>query len=101
MRLSRRDFGLSLAAATMLSPVAAAAQSELDRQLTAYLDAEFEEELQMDPMDLTGLGRKEQYDRLTDHSDAAAAKKLAWRRQSVAEMKRRFDPAKLSHQARV
>jgi len=101
MRLSRRDFGLSLAAATMLSPVAAAAQSDLDRQLTAYLDAEFEEELAMDPLELTGLGRKEQYDRLTDHSDAAAAKKLAWRRQSVAEMKRRFDPAKLSDDARV
>lgn len=101
MQLSRRDFGLSLAAATMLTPVAAAAQSDLDRQLTAYLDAEFEEELAMDPMELTSLGRKEQYDRLTDHSEAAAEKKLAWRRQSVAEMKRRFDPAKLGDDARV
>jgi uncharacterized protein (DUF885 family) len=102
MRLSRRDFGLSLAAATMLTPVAAAAQqSDLDRQLTAYLDAEFEKELAMDPQELTGLGRKEQYDRLTDRSDAAEAKRLAWRRQSVAEMKRRFDPAKLGEDART
>lgn len=105
MRLSRRQFGqgfiAGLAAATALTPVAAAAQSDLDRQLTAYLDGEFEAELAMDPMRLTGQGRKEQYDRLTDRSDAAELKRLEWRRRSVAEMKRRFDPAKLSDDARV
>lgn len=104
MRLSRREFGFGMAATAALAPAAARAQgqgSELDRQLTVYLDAEFEKELQMNPMTLTGLGRKEQYDRLNDPSDAAAEKELAWRRQSVAEMKRRFDPAKLGEDART
>ena len=101
MRLSRRDFGLGVAALGLV-PLAARAQgSDLDRQLTAFLDAEFEKELQMDPERLTRLGRKEQYDRLTDRSDAAAQRELAWRRASVAEMKRRFDPAKLSEDART
>lgn len=101
MRLSRRDFGFSLAAAGLLAPAMASAQSDLDRQLTTFLDAEFEKELAMDPQALTGLGRKVQYDRLTDRSDAAASKRLAWRRRSVAELKRRFDPSKLSDDART
>mgnify|MGYP001612261011 CR=1 FL=1 len=55
----------------------------------------------MDPEWLTALGRKELYDQLTDRSDAAAARALAWRRRSVAGMKARFDPAKLSDEART
>lgn len=101
MRLSRRDFGLSLAAAGLLTPGVAAAQTDLDLQLTVFLDTEFEAELAMDPQALTGLGRKVLYDQLTDRSDAAAARELAWRRRSVAELKRRFDPAKLSDDART
>jgi uncharacterized protein (DUF885 family) len=105
MQLSRRDFGLSVGGAllgsTMLRPVPAAAQTGLDRELTAYLDAQYEAELAMDPMELTAQGRKDQYDQLTDGSEAAELKRLEWRRRSVAEMKRRFDPARLSDDARV
>lgn len=102
MRLSRREFGLALAGAAAL-PASALAQpaSALDRQLTAYLDAEFEKELQMDPEWLTSLGRKEQYGKLTDRSEAAMDARLAWRRKSVADMKARFDPAKLGEDART
>lgn len=101
MRLSRRDFGLGAAAA--LVPVSLAAQpaAGLDAQLTAYLDQAFEQELAMDPERLTRLGRKTQNDRLTDRSEAALARRLAWRRESVAGMKRRFDPAKLGEDART
>jgi uncharacterized protein (DUF885 family) len=68
-------------------------------KLTAYLDAEFEKELQLSPEALTGLGRKEQYDKLDDRSDAAAQAELEWRRKSVADMKAQFDPAKLDEEA--
>lgn len=98
MRLSRRDFGLSLAATALASNAHAASP---DAGLTAYLDAQFEEELKMSPERLTRLGRKEFYDQLTDRSDAAAARAIEWRRKSVAGMKAKFDPAKLGEDART
>lgn len=98
MRLSRRDFGLGLAGAAVAS---SAHGASLDADLTAYLDAQFEEELGMSPERLTRLGRKAQYDKLNDRSDAAAQRAIAWRRKSVADMKARFDPAKLGEDART
>ncbi len=102
MRLSRRDFGMGVAAAAALLPTPLmAGQPGLDAQLTVFLDKAFEEELAMDPEWLAQLGRKEQYDRLTDRSDAAQKKRLDWRRANVAAMKRKFDPAKLGEDART
>jgi uncharacterized protein (DUF885 family) len=98
MRLSRRDFGLGLAGAAVAS---SAHGASLDTDLTAYLDAQFEDELQMNPERLTRLGRKEQYGKLADRSDAAAERAIAWRRRSVAGMKAKFDPAKLGEDART
>lgn len=69
--------------------------------LTVYLDAEYEEGLAMSPMRLTSLGRKEQHDKLDDFSDAALEKDLAWQRESVAEMKAKFDPAKLDEESKT
>jgi uncharacterized protein (DUF885 family) len=60
-------------------------------RLNAYLDAEYEKELRMSPEDLTRQGRKEHYDELDDRSEAAEARKLEWRRKSVADMKSMFD----------
>jgi uncharacterized protein (DUF885 family) len=60
-------------------------------RLSAYLDAEYEKELGMSPEELTSQGRKEQYDKLDDRSEAAADRKLEWRRKSVADMKSTFD----------
>ena len=77
----------------------AAAQSS--KALTAYLDAEYEKGLQMSPQTLTEQGRKDQYDKLDDRSDAAADRELSWRRQSVAGMKTRFDPARLDEEGRT
>ncbi len=98
MRLSRRDFGLGLAGAAVASSAAAA---DASAELTAFLDAQFEQELAMSPERLTRLGRKAAYDRLTDRSETAAERAIAWRRASVAQMKARFDPAKLSEDART
>jgi uncharacterized protein (DUF885 family) len=102
MRLSRRDFGMGVSAAALLPTAVMARQAgDLDAQLTAFLDKAFEEELAMDPEQLSQLGRKEQYDKLTDRSEAAQKKRLDWRRGSVKAMKRRFDPARLGEDART
>ena len=95
MHLSRRGFGVGVAGA------AAPSAGDLDAALTAYLDAAFEQELALEPERLTRLGRKTANDKLTDRSEAALAARLDWRRGSVAEMKRRFDPGKLGEDART
>ncbi|HEV7693504.1 MAG TPA: DUF885 domain-containing protein [Hyphomonadaceae bacterium] len=105
MRLLMAIAVIALAACAPSAPAKpavdmAAVKAESD-QLTAYLNAEYEEELEMSPESLTRLGRKEQYDKLDDYSEAAEQKKLEWRRQSVADMKAQFDPAKLSDDART
>lgn len=69
--------------------------------LTGYLDGEFEEELQRSPEWLTRLGRKEHYGELSDVSEAALDADIAWRRQSVEEMKSRFDYDKLDDAAKT
>lgn len=71
------------------------------KKLTQYLNDEFEEELAMNPMQLTQMGRKEHYGELGDFSEEDAQKQLAWRRDSVAGMKAQIDPAKLSDDAKT
>ena len=80
------------------SPEEIAAES---KKLTDYLNAEFEEELAMNPMLLTQMGRKQMYGELGDFSEADALKQLEWRRESVAGMKAEIDPAKLSDDAKT
>lgn len=82
------------------SPVAPATTGE-DARLTAFLDAQFAEEMTQKPQLATRLGSKEGQDRLNDISDAAERKMLDWRRASVAKLKAAFDRAKLSPEARV
>lgn len=95
-----------IALAAACSPTAPAAPTAADiaaesQKLTTYLNAEFEEELAMNPMMLTAMGRKELYDQLGDFSEADADKQLAWRRESVAGMKAEVDPAKLNDDAKT
>ncbi len=82
------------------APTADEVKAESEK-LTAYLNAAFEEELAMNPMDLTQMGRKELYDQLGDFSEADALKQLEWRRASVADMRRLIDPAKLNDDAKT
>ncbi len=100
---------MALATSVFAAPAARAAHAAgaagkrgaSDAALTDFLDAAFEAELALDPEQLTSLGRKEQQDRFTDPSDAAAAARLQWRRANVAELKTRFDRAALGEDARV
>lgn len=59
--------------------------------LNAWFEAQYERELQFSPLQLTMLGRKELNDQLDDFSLAGRERLLAWQRDSVREMQRRFD----------
>src|SRR5690349_506400 len=72
------------------SPDVAAERAAETARLNAYLDTEYEKELAMSPESLTSQGRKEQYDKLDDRSEAGEDRVLAWRRQSVTGMKSSF-----------
>ncbi|WP_435653449.1 DUF885 family protein, partial [Erythrobacter donghaensis] len=77
------------------------AETTQDAALTAFLDAEFEAWVKMQPQLATRLGRKDGGDKWNDPSEAAAAAQLKWRQDSVARMKAKFDRAKLSPEAQV
>lgn len=83
------------------APGVSADAAAQEAKLTAFLDAEFAQELTMRPQLATRLGVKDGQDRLDDNSDAGALKLLEWRRGSVARMKAQFDRAKLSPEAQV
>ena len=89
-----------LAVAAAPAPPVATASAE-DARLTAFLDAEFAEQIRQQPQLATRLGIQAGGDRWNDISDAAAAEQLKWRQGSVARMKARFDRARLSPEARV
>ncbi|MFL6755722.1 MAG: DUF885 domain-containing protein [Sphingomicrobium sp.] len=67
-----------------------------DARLTAFLDAEFAQDLKLRPQLATRLGVKEGEERLDDISDAGQLQRLEARRASVARMKAQFDRSKLS-----
>ena len=72
-----------------------------DATINAWFDTEYEELLQMSPLELTTQGRKERYDQIDDLSEAAEDKKLAWMEASVAEMKEKFAYESLSPEAKI
>ena len=84
-------------AAVVARPTAASAAANAeDARLTAFLDAEFAQDLKLRPQLATRLGIKDGEDRLDDISDAGQLRRLKTRRASVARMKARFDRSKLS-----
>lgn len=85
-------------AAASAAPAGAAAE---DARLNAFLDAAFDASLALSPEGMTSLGLKTGYDRLDDYTDAGAARALALRESQLAQMRRNFDPARLSPEARV
>ncbi|MDP3492195.1 MAG: DUF885 domain-containing protein [Hyphomonadaceae bacterium] len=93
----------ALAACSPNAPAAPSAEAiaKNSADLVAYLDAEYEEEMQASPQEMTAQGRKERYGELDDRSEAAMVKDLEWRRESVAEMKAKFAPDALSEDARL
>ena len=59
--------------------------------LTEWLDVKYEESLQMSPLQLTILGRKDLYGEIDDMSEAGEDKELAWYAESVEELESKFN----------
>ncbi len=95
--------GIVLAVLAACGPTAPTAEdiAKNSADLVAYLDAEYEEEVQESPQEMTSQGRKDRYGELDDRSEAAMQKQLEWRRASVADMKEKFDAETLSEDARL
>lgn len=85
------------------SIIQSAGQIKLDeaKRLNEWFAIKYEEELQSSPLMLTFLGRKEKYDQFDDMSEAFENKQLAWRAQTVADLKANFDYSKLSAEAKI
>jgi uncharacterized protein (DUF885 family) len=108
-----RTFGAGLLAAAAVTLPAAAQQqpaagaavavadSAEDARLTTFLDAAFDASLALSPEAMTSLGLKTGYDRLDDYTDTGAAQALALREERLAQLRRDFDPARLSPAGRV
>ena len=80
--------------------VAQEAQNESQR-LNSWFDAKYEELLQLSPIQLTFLGRKERNNELDDFSMAGADAQLEWARAAVAEMQREFDYEQLDAETKT
>jgi uncharacterized protein (DUF885 family) len=92
--------GGETARANAAAPVTDAATSESER-LKTWLDARYEEELRFSPLFETVLGRKSDYDKVDDVSEAAGDAQLAWRRATVEDLKRTFDYSRLTPEAKT
>ena len=95
--------GMMLAVLAACGPAAPTAEeiAKNSADLVVYLDKEYEEELMRSPQELTSQGRKERYGELDDRTEKAMDEELAWMRESVAEMKEKFDPEALTEDARL
>ncbi|MDM7956257.1 DUF885 family protein [Blastomonas sp.] len=103
LTVSALAIALAVPSTIAFAPAIAAqpAEANQDAALTAFLDAEFEQWVALQPQLATRLGRKDGGDRWNDIGDEAADAQLAWRKASVARMKAQFDRAKLSSEAQV
>ncbi len=72
-----------------------------DAALLRFLDAAFDAQVAMSPEFQTNLGLKTDNDKLDDYTDAEAQRRQALEESQLAEMKRRFSPAKLGAGAQL
>lgn len=88
-----------------LSLISSCTESKETKDTTAeinqWFDSEYEELLQMSPLQLTNLGRKEHYSEIEDMSEEGEKMKLDWMEKSVAEMKERFAMDEINHEAQL
>ena len=94
--------GVAVSATLFIGLLAGCASNERETaRLNAWFDARFEEELDFSPQTKTRLGRKDDYDKLDDVSEAAQDSWLEWRRQTVSDLTDNFDYALLTPEAKI
>ena len=74
--------------------------SESER-LNQWFEVKYEEQLQLSPMSLTQLGRKDKYDQLNDMSEQGDLEQLAWREATVKELTSNFNYDLLDEDTKV
>ena len=70
-------------------------------RLNAWLDARYDEELQLSPIQLTMLGRKTRYDEIDDYSVAGEQARYRLLQQSVVQLQKLFDYEKLTEEGKT
>ena len=84
------------------SAASVAARTERESaRLNEWLDERYEEQLDFSPLTKTRLGRKDDYDRIDDLSEAGAEAQLVWLRATVVELERDFDRDLLTPEAQT
>jgi uncharacterized protein (DUF885 family) len=78
------------APAVSASAAPAADPAAEDARLLAFVDRAFDEAVALSPEALTGLGIKQDYDKLDDYTDAGAAQEIALSERQLADMKAQF-----------
>jgi uncharacterized protein (DUF885 family) len=100
--LATAGVAIAQQAAQPPAPAAAASPQEAEtRRLNIFLDAAFDEFAATNPQLLTSLGSRDQYDRLNDYTEAGRERVMALRERQLADLRRRFDPARLSPAGRL
>jgi len=87
--------GCTANTATETSPSAGSSGLDAKLDFVAWLDNEYAQALDFSPLSKTRQGIKEDYGELDDVSESALAKRLEWRRDSVARMQARYDRSQL------
>ncbi|PHS25814.1 MAG: DUF885 domain-containing protein [Robiginitomaculum sp.] len=75
-------------------------QAETDR-LNAWFEEKYEENLAFSPIQQTFLGRDTNQDKIDDFSTEAQDRQMAWRRQSLKDLRANFDYDKLTDEAKT
>ena len=89
------------ATAPAAAPATAEEREAETARINAWFEDKFEQQLQLSPLRLTFLGRKELYDQLDDVSDAGIQQRLDWMEASVTEMEAEFDYDRLDPEAQL
>ena len=76
------------------------AMSESER-LNQWFAEKYEQQLQMSPLMMTFLGRKDKYDQFDDLSEQAEIEQLAWMKAAAQELESQFDYQKLDQDAKI
>lgn len=76
-------------------------QQTESEKLNQWFAEKYEEQLQMSPIHLTFLGRKEQYDKIDDMTEASQKRQLEWQGKTVEEMKSKFDYNQLGKETKI
>ncbi|PZX60428.1 uncharacterized protein (DUF885 family) [Algoriphagus ratkowskyi] len=99
--LLKNSFVLFLCCIFLISCTKPEEAKDSTAEINSWFDQQYEELLQMSPLQLTTQGRKDHYSEIDDLSEAGEKKRLDWMEASVAEMKEKFDEKTSDHQAQL